>query len=238
MPPISPLEGMSTKAYSTGSPEQFILEGDGITENTLPQTGNILRYWHFSDGSGTTISDASTNADDATLNSTPTWSSGYNGYGAVDFSGEYATFSNVTFTNYTLLVLYNADPGGSGNRTIINTAQDDDILTRVADGPAFSGHHHDGGGYKPWSISTTTDAWELWWVRYDGSTVEVIDTSTPASDSFSASAPVGRGGVAPTIGSFDAGSIEDFDGEMSLILLWDTNLTDSELNGVASDLGF
>ncbi len=82
--------GVADKASSASS------QGD-------PLEKGLAGYWNLDDGSGTTATDASVNANNGTLTNGPTWSTGQIGGGAVfDGTDDYVSISNPPVVGWPL----------------------------------------------------------------------------------------------------------------------------------------
>ena len=76
----------------SGSIETQVAIGDAGQQDwksLLDITTGLAAHYDFEEGSGTTLTDQTTNNNDGTLYNSPTWSTGQVGNGALDFAGDF-----------------------------------------------------------------------------------------------------------------------------------------------------
>ena len=59
-----------TAIYNSGVPTDLTDSGSYDTD----RTGNLIGYWRFEEGTGTSVADSSSNSNTGTLANSPTWS--------------------------------------------------------------------------------------------------------------------------------------------------------------------
>ena len=235
---LTPSEGLANFAFSVASDKEYILTGDGITEGLLSQSGNIVTYYHYSEGSGSTLYDDSGNGNDADITSSVSWTTdgGYDGFGALDFPGQngegvkppnYSKFSGYTIV--TLAKLPQHDFGspyhyGVNNATFLRTDSDNTEINLW----------HNDGSWQTLPIGINWDTWTMWTTRWDGSTLDFVKNDFAANPSVSASSISDRNDSQDWIGN--AKNSYNLNGLISLSITWDVALTDSEISDLAQKL--
>jgi hypothetical protein len=76
-------------------------------------TNGLLLWLKFNDGSGATASDSSGNGNSATLYNSPSWVSGFGGFGAISFTTSGSQYASVADNGGTI-----ADQGVGSNMTL------------------------------------------------------------------------------------------------------------------------
>ena len=108
-PPTESLDGIAENAFPVNAERTSILNGNGISDGYLPQTSSLEVYFHFSAGSGSTLSNEGSGGDGSIVGAT--WVSGYEGEGGLSFDASDdevnfdTTRSNDAFT-YVLVSAY------------------------------------------------------------------------------------------------------------------------------------
>lgn len=234
--PISPMGGMATATLDTISDKEAILTGQGIDKGALPQSSNVVRYYYFSEGSGSTLADASGNGADASLEGSYSWASGFDGYGGVHFTGGTADMSGQlpSFSEHTMLCVKESDPQ-SDKGAIWYFAQDQNWGQWVENNSQEVQALYNDGGYN-WipGYSYNDGEWYLTGSRWDGSTQQTLVGTDQTISGESANPSTGDIG-AETIAGYSSGT-EQWEGTMSLLVVWDSHLSDSEIDQLANDL--
>lgn len=241
---IEPLDGIGNVTYSTATDKELILTGQGISEGVLPQTADLIRYHHFSAGSGTTVEDATGNAD-GTLRGSTTWETGYDGFNAVASPGsdsDYVGFqSPPKFSAYSIFTLTEHDSPNSGNLQADGEYGDNNALILRGDGNGnMELWHNDGSNWTTLTAGGMDTNFHLWTFRWDGSTVYLTRDGDTANQKTGSASAIGDRGYSGSELGLLASSEYGYgtDGRISLHLAYDAFLSDSEVSQVATDLGF
>lgn len=238
---LTAADGIANFTFPTATDRELILTGDGISENVLPQTGAIRRYYHYSAGSGSTLADDSGNSNDGTV-SGATWASGYGGFGSLDYdgSGDYVDIPRTPsqLSAYTAIFVTKHDGVGSYNSSADCEYNDNtEILMRYDGSGTYTAFPNNG--FNGLTASITEGTWYMFALRVasDGSNTSFIVNDFAQQDSNSDTTTSGRDNDPARLGG-SAGYGYDMFGEQSLHLLYDVALSDSEISQIANDLQF
>lgn len=243
------------RALSEGEIQSLYTQGGGTKVDSAvsqPQgTGRLdsglAGYWAMDDGSGTSATDSSTNANTGTLTGGPAWTTGQIG-SAVDFDGtdDYVTvadadaldvadsthftltgwFNRDTFTaDHTIIAKRNGQAAGDTGYVLYVDDANDDVVFEVSDGT---------DEYSRTSTSSfTSSGWQHVAAVFDdtlGMTIYI--NGTVKQDA--ASGTLGNiGSLANTV-AFRSGAESDagspFDGKLDEIRLYNRVLSPDEVN--------
>ena len=243
------------RALSEGEIQSLYTQGGGTkVDSTVSQpqgTGRLdsglAGYWAMDDGSGTSATDSSTNANTGTLTGGPAWTTGQIG-SAVDFDGtdDYVTvadadaldvadsthftltgwFNRDTFTaDHTIIAKRNGQAAGDTGYVLYVDDANDDIVFEVSDGT---------DEYSRTSTSSfTSSGWQHVAAVFDdtlGMTIYINGTVNQDA----ASGTLGNiGSLANTV-AFRSGAESDagspFDGKLDEIRLYNRVLSPDEVN--------
>ncbi len=222
----------------------FLTLSIGLT-TAGPAAADLLAWWTFNEGAGTTAADVSGNGHDGTLNGDATWAAGYLG-GALqlDGSGDYvmcglldidtAVTGGMTVTvwinkpaggDYKMCSNRQADNAAGGGFTcsIYNDRMEMDIcsatarnLNRDSDGPTIPG---DTWTHLAWVLD---DAGDMFHEYHNG---VLVDSSSEAVSVGLSTQNFRIGADSPSLGHYFSGLIDD-------LRVYDHVLTEAELAGV------
>jgi hypothetical protein len=223
-----------------------VTQGTGFSFNNLrvetPDETNLVGYWKFDEGQGSTIGDSSGTGNDGTLTAT-NWSDSlpatltFDNHGALTFDG----------SNSTASVGYASIPGGSSAKSITawvnlsSTAGTQDIFTLFDSGGssivmtfgiktgtvvAWKG----GGVALASTTAPGTGAWHHVAYTFDGTTHTVyVDGASPGTGTTAVSGTYS----AAYIGSRE-GSTENFNGTIDDLRVYNIELSASQVSNLAS----
>lgn len=199
-------------------------------------TDNIVAYWKFDEGSGTSAADATGNGNNGTLVNSPTWGPGKINDGLSFASNQYVNIGNNPALNFNGTMPFTI--AGWGKTTIAQNAEIFDGLTgtngfRLAIGagsgsPNGSLTLYISGSWKH-SLSTVFDngSWHQFGVTYDGTTLSFyVDGSFDSSSTTSGPTSVSMN---RSIGNI-AGLSYPFGGTLDEIGIWSRALSAGEIS--------
>jgi len=184
---------------------------------------------------GRDVYDHSGHGNHGTLNG-PSWVSGPYGWMlSYDGDDDYVDIPPFdTFDEYTVMVLAKHHSVGDGDTDdSVSFRENNAIIMRDEGDSSLYFYHKDGGAWGSGSTSISSDVWNLWTQRWDGSTVTGWkNDSNPVSFSKDSIASPGSG---TALGYWS--DQEYFDGDQALVMVFDVAKPDSFIINMAHRLG-
>lgn len=197
----------------------------------------LVAHYEFEDGSGTTATDSTTNANDGVLAGNAAFVNGTIGDG-IDFSPDTSGTSVMTIADDVALDFGSGDftisfwaytPAGGPTSTLLadgSSGNPGQTLTVLTDG-RISWNLSDGTNSSSYIVGTTTDQWQLVTLTRKGNIMQTYLDGSPSGGTTTFAGNITNPGDM-FVGAFNAGGTLEYDGQIDDLRFYDRAISGAE----------